>query len=307
MSQVDIRKALKYPPEVFMGTVIKDLSGGLNNIVVYTGLDVAKLFAGLVGFSSTAASNVALDVTRDGVSGYATVSDLGAVRGLDYMEELKVGALRDLIVRARAISSVSNFTFRYLIKVSPVKAVHKLLYGGSLLPREKAVAEKLGLTESTVAFPVDVWNPYKGVLDVKFQATSVSTTGVVLRVTPPGGYKAVLLGIASERPTAPNSFKIYVSRDGIENIMELDAYGLPTQTTWWGSPAWNTMRVVALDELLIEGEVLSGGPYNVRIVYGLAPINIVEKIAWGLELTDEEERIAEKHRLYDMVEAGLIP
>jgi len=307
MSQVDIRKALKYPPEVFMGTVIKDLSEGLNDIVVYTGLDVAKLFAGLVGFSSTAASNVALEVTSDGRAGYVTVSDLGAVRGLDYMEEMKVGCLRDLIVRARAISAVSNFAFRYLVKVAHAKPVYKLLFRGSLTPREKALAERLGLTESTAAFPSDVWNPYKGVVDIKFQAISVSTSGVVLRVTPPGGYKAVLLGITSERPSSPNSFKIYVSRDGIDHIMELDAYGLPTQTTWWGSPAWNTMKVVALDELLIESEVLSGGPYKVRIVYGMTPINIAEKIAWGLELSEEEKRIAEKHRLYDYVEAGVLP
>ncbi len=307
MAQVDVRKALKYPPEVFMGIIVKDLSSGLNDIVSYTGLDVAKLFYALTGFSTSVASNVALDITSDGRPGYVTVSDLGAVRGLDYMEEVRVGCLRELIVRARAISDVSNFVFRYLIKASPAKAVHKLLYGETLTPRERELGEKLGIAESIRAYPVEVWNPYKGVLDIKYQSMSVSASATILRVTPKSGWKAVLLGISGERPASPNAFKISVSRDGLEDIMELDAYGLPTYATWWGSPAWNTLRVVAIDELLIEAEVTSGGPYKVRIVYGLAPVTVAEKIAWGLDLTAEDRRIADKLNLYDMVEAGILP
>jgi len=67
------------------------------------------------------------------------------------------------------------------------------------------------------------------------------------------------------------------------------------------------MRVVAIDELYVEAEVLSGGPYKIRVVYGLAPVTVAEKIAWGMDLTPSERALADRLGLYDRVEAGLIP
>ena len=307
MAQVDVRRALKYPPEVFMGTLVQDLSEGLNDLVVYTGLDVAKLHLTLMGFSSTPSSNVSLLVTSDGRDGYVTVSDLGAVRGLDYLEEVKVGSIRELIIRARALSAVSGFGFRYLVRASPTKVIHKLIHGIALTARERELADKLGLHDLVWGLPAEPWNPYKGVIDIKYQAVTVGTTSSVLRVTPAAGYKAVLLNIAADRPSSPNALKVTVSRDGIDDIMELDAYAMPSVTVDWGAHYWHAMRVVAIDELYVEAEVLSGGPYKIRVVYGLAPVTVAEKIAWGMDLTPSERALADRLGLYDRVEAGLIP
>ena len=65
------------------------------------------------------------------------------------------------------------------------------------------------------------------------------------------------------------------------------------------------LHIVALEELLIELTVNSG-THNIRVVYGLSKITIPEKIRWGLDLTSKELTIAEKHDLFDKVEAGLI-
>jgi len=307
MSQVDVRRALKYPPEVFTGVVVKDLSEGLNDIVVYTGLDVAKLHLTLMGVSSPIADGVSLSVTADGRDGYVTVPDLGAVRGLDYVEPIKVSVVRDLIIRARAISSVSNFVFRYLVRASPIRVVHKLMHGVSLSSSERVLADRLGLQDLILGLPIEPWSPYKGVVDVKYVATKVSASSVVMRVTPPSGYKVVLMDVTVERPSAPNNLIIRVSRDGIEDIMRLDSYGLPTVTAYWGSPNWYSMRVIALDELFVEADVISGGPYKVRVVYGYSPLSVAEKVAWGVELTPNEKVIADRLGIYDKVEAGLLP
>jgi len=307
MAVVDIKRVLRYPPEIFMGTVIKDLDEGYNDLVTYTGLDVAKVHATFMGFSCTPASNVLLEVTKDGIGGYMTVFDLGAVPGLDYHNDARIPAARSIVIRARAISSISNFAFRYLIRASKLRIVHKLLHGIALTPEERRIAERLGLIDSVFAYPSDIWNPYKGITEVHYTAVTVSQSGAILRVTPREGEKAVLIGILVERPSSPNALYIHVDRDGLDDIMVLDAYALPTIHVGYPTPFWNAMRVIAIDELVVRAEVLSGGPYKVRIVYGRAPIFLAEKIAWGLELSEQERIKAERLGLFDQVEAGVVP
>jgi hypothetical protein len=67
----------------------------------------------------------------------------------------------------------------------------------------------------------------------------------------------------------------------------------------------NSIRIVCLDEMLVEMSV-SSGTHKVRLVVGLGKITIPEKIKWCPDtLTSAERVIAEKENLFELVEVGL--
>jgi hypothetical protein len=64
---------------------------------------------------------------------------------------------------------------------------------------------------------------------------------------------------------------------------------------------------VATDKLRVwvENTASIAAGFNVRFKYGIAPLTIIEKIRWGLPITDEENAIATEFDLADSVIAGV--
>ena len=68
------------------------------------------------------------------------------------------------------------------------------------------------------------------------------------------------------------------------------------------------LHVVALDKLKVWVEntvTLAVTALNVRFRYGITQLTIIEKLRWGLFLTDEEKAIASEFDLADSVIAGV--
>ena len=68
----------------------------------------------------------------------------------------------------------------------------------------------------------------------------------------------------------------------------------------------NYIRIVALDHLRITFDMSAAGTYRFRVVYGIAPLTITDKIRWGLDLTTDERRIAEEQRLEEKIQVGVM-
>jgi len=134
-------------------------------------------------------------------------------------------------------------------------------------------------------------------------------------IHPLTGQKAVLLSIAVDEGPAANQVFVNVTRDG-EQVMRMDTYGFQETiidnvagTTYVAQSNYEIpLHVVAIDKLKvwIENTVtLAVTPLNVRFKYGIAPLTIIEKIRWGLPITDEENAIAMEFDLADSVIAGV--
>jgi hypothetical protein len=90
-----------------------------------------------------------------------------------------------------------------------------------------------------------------------------------------------------------------VSRDGTDDVLNLDLYCLPSLD--WETP----VRVVSLEKLEVKLDAKVSGTYNVRVTYGIGRLTLPDKIRWGLDLTAEERRVAEEEGLFEKVRVGL--
>jgi len=302
---LDIRRITKYPPEVFMDASPIDLVTGENKVFEYTDLNRRPAYiASLYGLSFASLTGGIFWVNVDGNAKVMTVDNLASVKGLDHEEEVKLPASKSLVGYIYAPSATSSYQFRHKVLVQKPTPVLKLLHGFDLTPRDRELIAKYGLDEAVVARKIQEANPYDGILKVFTKGNSFSSSGIVLRYIVPDGYFVTLLDIAVDRPASAGQASITVTRDGADDIVSLDPYCMQgISNVNWVRPVY-TMRINALDELLIEIDV-SSGTHNVRVVYGIGKLTIADKIRWDVELSTSEKRIAEREDLYDKVEAGI--
>jgi len=302
---LDIRRITKYPPEVFMDATPVNLIPGENKVFEYTDLDRRPAYiASLYGLSFAGLSGGSFYVNADGYAHVMIVDSLAAVKGLDYEEEVKVPASKSLIGYVYAPSVTSGYQLRHKVLVQKPTPVLKLLHGFDLTARDRELVAKYGLEEVVAAKRAQEANPYDGVLKVFTKGNSFSSSGTVLRYVVPDGYFVTLLDIAVDRPGSSGQASITVTRDGVDDIVSLDPYCMQgISNVNWIRPVY-TLRVNALDELLVEIDV-SSGTHNVRVVYGIGKLTVADKIRWNVELSPEEKGTAEREDLYDKVEAGV--
>jgi hypothetical protein len=298
-TEVDVRRVTKYPPEAFISALPTDLVAGTNKVAEYVGFEGTYILS-LQGPSFSRYDGLRFRVSADGFTDVVKMDDLGAAKGLDYEEAVKLPVARSAALYIDAPSAVSSYQWRHRVAVFRPTAAMKLQLGLGLSEEDRRLAEKYGL-ENILKLQIPV--PYelsRGIEEWRTQSVRMVSSGTVLRVVVPKGKKVVLAGISAARPAGPASGYVTVDRDEVPDTLKLDPYCLPGLS--YDSP----IRVVALDKLIVEWDQAVSGTYYFRVVYGIGRITIPEKIAWNLDLSREEREVAEREDLFDRVRAGLI-
>lgn len=294
--QIDVVKVARYPPEAFVAAAPLDLGAGENAVARYS--NFGPWYISLRGVSMARLDGGAFSVDADGKAAVFRMSDMGAARGIDYNEDVKVPATETMTLRIYAPSATSAFQFRHSLAVLRPTVALKLLLGAELKEDERELARAYGLDKLVALGRVAPLDLRAGVEKVFTETHVLTASGEVLRYAVPDGYKAVLLGISADRPGSAASAYLSVARDRLE-VMNVDLYCL--QSPQYDFP----VRVVALEELRVKLDVKAAGTYRVRVAYGLGRVTIPEKVAWGLPLTPQEERVAAEEDLRRKVQAGI--
>jgi len=297
-TEIDIRRVLKYPPECFVASLPTDLSAGTNKVAEYIGFENAYIIC-LQGLSFSPYDGLKFRASADKVTDAVKMDDLGAVRGLDYEESVKLPAVRLLTLYLDAPSAVTAYQWRHRVAVFRPTVAMKLQLGLGLSDEERRLADKYGLDNLLRLQTPVPYDLYRGVEEWRTQTVRATSSGTLLRVSVPQGKKVILVGISATRPASPASGYLTVDRDDVSDVLRLDPYCLPSLS--YDSP----IRVVALDKLVIEWEQATSGTYRFRIVYGIGRVTVPEKIAWGLDLTRAERELVEREDLFDRVRAGI--
>lgn len=296
-TEIDIRRVLKYPPESFLSATPTDLQAGENKVAEYTGF--APYILVLQGFSFNRASGFGLVIDADKVSRVVELTDLGSVKGLDKEEAIKLPITLIGTMKITAPSATTAYPWRHRVTVFRPTVLLKMQLGLQLSDEELSLAEKYGLPRLlslAKPTPYDIW---EGIEEWRAVSASLSTSGTLCRVLVPKGKKVILASVSASRPSAPASAYLTVSRDGTDNVLNLDLYCLPSLD--WEAP----VRVVSLEKLEVKLDVKTSGTYNVRVTYGMGRLTLPDKVRWGLDLTEDERRIAEEEGLFEKVRVGL--
>lgn len=303
---VEYRKVVAYPPEVIPDAAPVDLSPGVNRVFEYTGISQRPpLILTLYGLSFARLDGARFTVDVDGVSDALRIDDLGAVRGLDYTEEVKLPAREVMVGRIHAPSPVSAYQMRHAVRVDRPTTLLKLLLNLPLTARDEELASKYNLWELVECQEIPPFDPYSGIQRIQTYTATLTSPGTILRLAVPEGQKAVLLDIAAERPASPGAATVRVERDrqGF-SVCELDPYCLAGLENPLRFDRLHSVRIVCLEELLVDADVRSG-TLKVRLVVGLGRLTLPEKVRWNLDLTAREREIAERLNLQERVEVGL--
>lgn len=238
----------------------------------------------------------------------------------DKHEELKVTGIESLALYCHAATPTpSEVQYRYGIRVTKPTVHEKLLLGMSLSDSEAALNTKFSIEKKIQAGVLGghTEQQFTKIYEVAKRLTSLADVNPTVgqEIHPLAGHKVVLLSIAVDEGPAANQVYVNVTRDG-EQVMRMDSYGFQ-QTIVDNLGATNydaqsnyeiPLYVVATDKLRVwvENTVsLAGTPLHVRFKYGIAPLTIIEKIRWGIALTDDENAIATEFDLTDSVLAGV--
>ncbi|MBW2077901.1 MAG: hypothetical protein JRI71_10210 [Deltaproteobacteria bacterium] len=319
---VDPMKA-KYYPEVFGESGIVENSVSGTEIASYSGYGdyIVQLVSLATGPETTDHSSIR--VNSDAGSNLIN-SATEARFYADKHEEMNVTGVESLALYCyAAASSPSDVPYQYGIRVTKPTVYEKLLLGIELTDIEEAMNTKFAIQKKIKAgiLSGQTAQPYTKIYEVARRLTSLAdvnpTVGQVIH--PLAGRKVVLLGIAMDDWATANAVFVNVTRDG-EQVMKLDAAGFPEDitdntggaTTYTAQSNYELpLHIVATDKLRvwIENTAALTGPasggFNVRFKYGIATLTIIEKIRWGLPITDEENTIASEFDLFDAVTAGV--
>lgn len=207
--------------------------------------------------------------------------------------------------------------YRYGLRITKPTVYEKLLHKIDLTDEEKLLDTKFEISKKIAAgiLSGQAGQAFTKIYEVAKKLSPVADANptVGAEIHPLSGYKAVLLGISVDEWATANQVFVSVTRDR-EQVMKLDTYGFMKKsengTSYYEEANYEMpLHVVATDKLKVwlENTVsLAAAPHNVRFRYGIAPLTIMERIRWGLSLTDDERAIATELDLVDSVAAGVM-
>jgi hypothetical protein len=306
MATIDYRRVTLYPPEVLIDATPINLQAGANRIFDYVTINVApEYILSLYGLSLTPLSGATLTINADGISGVATSRNCNAFKGLDYEEDFKIAAYKTLTGIISTTAPSVGYAWRHKILVQRINPLAKLINKIPLNPRDIELVTKFDLADSLASSYFTETLPYSGLYRVITETVNLAASGTVLRRIVPDDEKLVLLDVGITRAAVGNA-TISIARDDTDT-MSLDTACLQDfdNVNWNGSRPERTLFVNCLKKLEVTLDVSAGGPYDVRVVYGLAKLSVRDKIRWKLELSTSDKAVADKFDLYDKVEAGI--
>jgi len=211
----------------------------------------------------------------------------------------------------------TDVEYIYGIRVTKPTVYEKLLLGISLTDQEEALNTKFAIQKKITAgiLTGQTKQQYTKIYEVARRMTSLADVNPTIgqEIHPLAGQKVVLLGISVSQWAAANAVFVNVTRDG-EQVMRMDANAFVDDVDGTGAGYAAELNyeiplhVVATDKLRVWVEntvTLAVTNLYVRFRYGIAPLTIIEKIRWGLPITDEENTIAVEFDLADSVIAGV--
>lgn len=200
-------------------------------------------------------------------------------------------------------------------RITKPTVYEKLLSGMKLTDGEEALNTKFAIQKKIDAGILSGHTEpkYPEIYEVAKSITAASGANPTIgsEIHPLRGMKVVLLGIATEEHSTADQVFISVSREN-EQVMKLDSYAFKQKsndsTNYIEELNYEMpLHIVALDKLKVwvenTGSALTA--FKVRFRYGIAPLTIIEKIRWGIPITEEESVVATEFDLADSVIAGV--
>ena len=307
----------RYPPEIFAeaGEIATTESGA--EIAYYNSYHDYIVQLVTLGTVPMAATTGSIRVNTD--AGDNKVNSVAEARPyMNNTEELKITGITSMALYGYfpAGGATGSLLYRYGVRVTKPTIYEKLLYQMQLTDEEEALDAKFAISKRIMAGTLG------GVAQTQFSkmfevSKNISVTANVpltvdRAVHPLAGQKVVLLGVSIENHGTVSTMFLSVKRDG-EQVMQLDSHAFVDDVGGSMAAFSNEMNyempcyIVALDELevFIESSA-TVADVKVRFRYGIAPLTVVDKIRWGLPLSEASNAIAMELDLFDSVKAGVM-
>lgn len=209
--------------------------------------------------------------------------------------------------------SAETLYYRYGLRITKPTVYEKVLNGIPLSDAEIALDTKYEISAKIKAglLSNETTPKFERIYEVARDITAAAAANPVIgsEVHPVSGKKAVLLSVAAEQHGTADQVYIMVRRDR-NDIIKLDTNAFVNATDATSNEQLNyeqPLYVPATDTLEVRLEnSVAIATFKVRFTYGIAPLTVIEKIKWGLALTDEDSEIASAMDLWDAAVAGVI-
>jgi len=301
---IDIRKGVLYPEIHCDARVVTSTEDGVE-VASYSGF---KPF--IAQLKELATSRNAVTTVRVSVDGAAEVISAATLARYDYdvPEELDLTTLSSLAITLASdvgAGALAGQIVRHAMRITKPTVYEKIRFGIRLSDEEKDLDEKYGITKKIDSGIMKMLDGAQ-FLQIKEYATRINAAAgdnpiIGREIQATTGKKVVLLGVTSDAPIAPDTVFIRVDRDEYDEIQNYDTYALPTVSEMQKMyiPATDMIRLTLLNTPAVVNHL-------VRIRYGIAPITILERIKWGLEMSDEQHAISDELMLAEIVKAGVV-
>lgn len=314
----DVLRA-KYYPETVVDYNRLNIETSETEILRYVSFDPYVLF--LKSIAVDTASNVNIQVLIDGSE--IVTNDAAAAGGLDVPMEFNQIVQSSLVINGKSNTGaqVTNVPVRVTCTVDKLTPYDNIFYGEFVSKSLREKAKAYGIQARTLA---GIQSKISANRWIHIQEVSKSFTGLSADQNPNVGTivdtpyikdiddnlietKVVLLGVSCDRSLAVGDSYVSVTRgENEEDYVKLDC------RTMIGLAYWEDLFIPARDRLDIvyqNGALATG---KIKFRYGIAPIDIREKIKWGIPLRDFEEdaiselKISEGIDVYEMIDVGLL-
>ena len=302
---IDIRKGVLYPETHMAAQVVAATDDG-TEVASYSGFK--PFIAQLKELATSRNANTTMRVSVDGAAEVISAATL-ARYDYDVSEEVDLTTLSTLAIMLASdvgTGPIAGQIVRHAMRITKPTIFEKRRFGLRLTEEEIALDEEFGISEKINSGIMKMLDGTQ-FLKIKEYATRITAAAGVnpiigreLHATT--GMKVVLLGVTSDAPVASDTVFIRVDRDAYDEIQNYDTYALPTVSSMQKLyiPCTDMIRLTLLNPTTAVANHL------VRYIYGIGKITLLERLKWGLPLTDEENIIVEKYNLDNIAKAGVI-
>lgn len=312
----DVLRA-KYYPETVVDYNRLNVAATETEVLRYVSFDPYVLFLKSIAVT-TAAVNI--QVIIDGSE--IVTNDAAAGGGLDVPMEFNQLVESSLVINAKGTAgAVADVPVRVTFTVDKLTPYDNIFYGNFVSKSLREKAKAYGIQARTLA---GIQSKISANRWIHIREVSKSFAGLVADQNPTVGTivdtpyihdiddniietKVVLLGVSCERSDPLVDRYVSVTRgENEEDYVKLDC------RTTIGLEYWEDLFIPArnrLDIIYQNGALATG---KIKFRYGIAPIDIREKIKWGIPLQDFEEDAISTLKtndgidVYEMIDVGLL-
>lgn len=295
-------------PEILPEAMAVTSSASGESIASYAAFSPYVMF--LKDIITNQVANLTLRIDSD--SGHGIIEN--PLPAMPLQEPVRHDILIEDSIDLWAVGAAAEALYAFTMRLTRLTVYEKIKYGISLTSEEKALADEYNMKKKYLAGILNkVDSPqFKKIVSVAKEVTVAAgeetRVGRVINVKK--GEKAVLLGLSVDSAAiatgvgGPGSNDTYlkVNRDIRDSShVRLDCLAMPTLLHEM------SCYIPAIDrhEVVISS-VTGVTDLPVRYRYGIANLSVIEKIRWGLPLSDIEAQDATSLNLYDSVAAGVL-